>query len=249
MKESDAFVVLTEKAREILFPGSKETGFDRRGRPVEVIPCCVDLENRFAGDREVLRQQYRERLGLNGRYVIVHVGALGGLYLCEEIADIIAASREREPNTFALFLTQSDSKLIEPLLRDRGLDEGDYFIGRVAPDEIEGFLYAADIGLSIVKASYATQSRSPTKIPEYLACGLPIIANSGVGDVDILILDNDVGALVEEFDREAYLRAFDRIESLGNIAGRCRGVADDEFDLKTVGGVRYRRVYLALQKS
>ena len=37
-KESDGFVVLTEKAREILFPGSKETGFDKSGRPVEVIP-------------------------------------------------------------------------------------------------------------------------------------------------------------------------------------------------------------------
>ncbi|MCV4754379.1 hypothetical protein OFC37_33460, partial [Escherichia coli] len=34
MKESDAFVVLTEKARDILFPESRETGRDRLGRPV-----------------------------------------------------------------------------------------------------------------------------------------------------------------------------------------------------------------------
>jgi glycosyltransferase involved in cell wall biosynthesis len=246
MKEADAFVVLTEKAREILFPESKESGFDKLGRPVEVIPCCVDLAKRFAGDRDELRRAVRDKLGVSGRYIIAHVGALGGLYLCEEIADIIAASRMRDPGTFGLFLTQSNPKLIEPLLKQRGFGADDYFIGRVAHDEIEGYLCAADVGLSIVKASYATQSRSPTKIPEYLVCGLPIIANSGVGDVDILIEKNGVGALVESFDRESYLRAFDRIESLGEIAGRCREVATNEFDLRAVGGMSYRRLYSAL---
>src|SRR5688500_891518 len=57
MKESDGFVVLTEKARTILFSESGSTGVDKFGRPVEVIPCCVDLE-RFstanARSREVM---------------------------------------------------------------------------------------------------------------------------------------------------------------------------------------------------
>jgi len=61
-----------------------------------------------------------------------------------------------------------------------------------------------------------------------------------------LIEGRGVGALIEKFDRESYLGAFDRIESLGDIAGRCRTVAGNEFDLKTVGGRRYRRVYSAL---
>ena len=39
---ADAFVVLTHRAREILFPGCSLT--DALGRPIEVIPCCVDLE-------------------------------------------------------------------------------------------------------------------------------------------------------------------------------------------------------------
>src|SRR5207247_1915380 len=39
---ADGFVVLTERARQILFPDSSDT--DPRGRPIEVIPCCVDSE-------------------------------------------------------------------------------------------------------------------------------------------------------------------------------------------------------------
>jgi len=39
LKESDGFIVLTEKAREILFLESREKGCDKFGRSVEVIPC------------------------------------------------------------------------------------------------------------------------------------------------------------------------------------------------------------------
>ncbi len=243
MKEADAFVVLTEKAREILFPESKETGYDRHGRPVEVIPCCVDLEKRFAGDRKVLRQTYREKLGIHGRKVFVHIGALGGLYLTREMAEMLAAFRERDPSVFALFLTQSDQKLIEAELQARGFDTTDYFVGRARPEEIEGYLCASDFGLSFVKATFATASRSPTKIPEYLACGLPLLANAGVGDVDLLIKTYDVGAMIENFDSESYTAAFDKIEGLGDILVHCREVAEKEFDLRSVGGKRYRQVY------
>ena len=243
MKEADAFVVLTEKAREIFFPESKESGFDKLGRPVEVIPCCVDLEKRFSGDREALRQEFREKLGIGGRKVIVHIGALGGLYLTKEMAEMLAVFREKDPTIFALFLTQSDPKLIETELHARGFGASDYFVGRARPDEIEGYLCASDVGLSVVKASYSTASRSPTKIPEYLACGLPILANTGVGDVDLLIQTYNVGALIENFDSESYTAAFDNIEGLGDISRHCREVAEKEFDLRLVGGVRYRRLY------
>jgi glycosyltransferase involved in cell wall biosynthesis len=171
MREADAFVVLTKRAREIL---ADEIG----DRPVEVIPCCVDFERRFSGDREKLRAGYRKRLGVGERRVIVHLGALGGLYLTEEIVELMAVANTRPPGAFALFLTQSDPQIVEPLLLEKGFGAGDYFIGKVPPDEIEGYLYASDIGVSFVKATFATASRSPTKIPEYLACGLPIIANA-----------------------------------------------------------------------
>ena len=52
MKKSDGFVVLTNAAREILFPQLNGTGIDEFGRPVEVIPCCVDLR-RFESARRI----------------------------------------------------------------------------------------------------------------------------------------------------------------------------------------------------
>lgn len=247
MKESDGFVVLTEKARGILFgePGTEENSkFEIRNlKLLEVIPCCVDFETRFPVNVADQRDERRKKLGIAGRKVFVHVGALGGLYLTRELADFMAAAREHDENAYALFLTQSDPTEITSLLRERGFSDGDFFVGRVDPNEIPGYLSASDVGLSFVKATYATQSRSPTKIPEYLAAGLPIIANSGVGDVDSLIHDDNVGVLIDQFDRKTYIDAVERITELGDISERCRVTAIRRFDLKTVGGVRYRRLY------
>src|SRR5271165_4704496 len=81
---ADGFVVLTEKARDILFPGCSDS--DRKGRPVEVIPCCVDLA-RFEAAAALPRKQIRRELGVAGRRVVVYVGALGGFYLTEEMAE------------------------------------------------------------------------------------------------------------------------------------------------------------------
>ena len=261
MKAADGFVVLTEKARVIVFPKSESAvnqaenpsayagGSDLFGRPVEVIPCCVDFEERFAVDRDALRNRIRGELNIDGRFVFVHAGVLGGLYLTEQIADFLQTARERDPKTFALFLTQSDPNLIVQPLLERGFAESDYFAGKVSPAEIPGYLCAADAGLSFVKAGYATQSRSPTKIPEYLACGLPIIANPGVGDVDELIATDRIGVFVKGFGSDNFNAAIDELNKLNadpSLAGRCRQSARKRFDLVNVGGSRYRNIYRRL---
>ncbi|MCB1024845.1 MAG: glycosyltransferase, partial [Acidobacteria bacterium] len=104
LKESDGFVVLTENARQILFPESKETGADRLGRPVEVIPCCVDLA-RFQRADKRFTSRFSEENGLYGRLVIAYVGAFGGWYLTQETIDFLKAAKHKRSEVFALILT------------------------------------------------------------------------------------------------------------------------------------------------
>ncbi len=91
---ADGFVVLTEQARRILFANSAE--YDERGRPVEVIPCCVDLA-RFRTACQLEKEEAKKQLGLTGRRVFAYVGALGGWYAIDEIAEFLHTARELDP--------------------------------------------------------------------------------------------------------------------------------------------------------
>ena len=240
---ADGYVVLTEKARQILFPAqASENGY---ARPVEVIPCCVDLDH-FRADETMTRDEVRRAFGLEGRRVLVYVGSLGGWYLTDEMADLLAAAHRQDAQTFSLILTQSPPAMITERLRTRGLADGDYLVRKISPTEMPRYLLAADVAISFIKSCYSKQSSSPTKMAEYLAAGLPVICNAGIGDLDELIETNRVGVLVREFDEASYLCALAAVAELQcdpDLAARCKASAAARFDLKRVGGARYRRLY------
>ena len=244
-RKSDAFVLLNEKAREIVFPESAETGFDKLGRPVEVIPCCVDLE-RFKNIDPDAKREILSKYNLANRRVVAYIGSFGGWYMTNETADFFSEARKQDKTTFALILTQSDPILISELLRERGFSEKDYLIKKVLPTEIPNYLSLADVAVSFVKKCYSKQASSPTKIAEYLACGLPIVSGAGVGNLDALIEDNNVGVIVRNFDKQSYQAALNQIREFSAEDGfqqRSVKIAENLFDLENVGGRKYRRLY------
>lgn len=243
LRVSDAFVLLTEKAREIVFPGSADS--DNSGRPIEVIPCCVDF-CRFESVAHVSRDALRAELNLSSRRVIVYLGSFGGWYMTDEMTEFLAVAHKQDPATFSMILTQSPRQLVIDKMSARGIKPEDFLVARVNPSEVPRYLKAADIAISFIKACYSKQSSSPTKIAEYLASGLPVICNSGVGDLDKLIEEKRAGALLREFTAEAYLGALKEIDLMKADEGtseRLRAVAREEFDLIRVGRTRYRRLY------
>jgi glycosyltransferase involved in cell wall biosynthesis len=249
LSSADAFVVLTERAREILFAGYADT--DSQGRPIEVIPCCMDAERFKSSDTETAEDVRRE-LNLVGRRVIVYLGALGGWYLTDEMAAFLATAHRQDPNTFSLILTQSQPEMIAGPLRTLGVSDKDYLIRRLAPADVPRYLRAADFSLSFIKTCYSKQASSPTKIAEALASGLPIVSNSGIGDLDVMIEKDKVGAIVREFNEAAYLQALSVVDAMrqtGQVAARCRATAANRFDLATVGGPKYRRLYRRLMEQ
>jgi glycosyltransferase involved in cell wall biosynthesis len=243
MSAADGFVVLTDRARQILFPGCSDT--DVRGRPIEVIPCCVDLrrfEAAQAADRDVLRSE----LGLNGRRVIVYLGALGSWYLTDELAAFLGAAHRQDPTTYSMILTQSPPAQIAGRLSELGVGEDRRTIRCVSPDDVPRYLRAADLAVSFIKRCYSKQASSPTKLAEYLASGLPVICNAGIGDVDELLATDRTGIVIPELTAAAFETALIQADALRrdpDVWARCRASARERFDLSTTGAHRYRCIY------
>ncbi|HKQ51036.1 MAG TPA: glycosyltransferase [Pyrinomonadaceae bacterium] len=239
---SDGVVTLTER----IWPIIKEWE-GLRGRSVahEVIPCCVDLE-RFSFDAAA-REARRAELGLQGRFVVVYSGSVGGWYLTEEMADFFAALSRVRADAHFLWLTPSAHDVVRNILRERGIREGQYTLLAARPADVASYLSAADAGLAFIKPCFSKLASSPTKNAEYLACGLPLIINAGIGDSDALVREEGVGALVNEFTAQEYERAAGDVarllEDAESLRRRTREVAQRLFDVQGVGLERYTRLY------
>jgi glycosyltransferase involved in cell wall biosynthesis len=236
LRRADAVVVLTRRVREWL----AARGLVEADK-VEVIPCCVDFARYDASETEPKSE----------RFELVYAGSVTGLYLLEEMARFFLAVRALAPGAFFRVLTTSDAEESASRLRRVGLSVEDFFVGGASADEVPRYLRRARLGVSFRKATFSQIAASPTKVPEYLAAGLPVVANSGIGDTDELIERERVGVLVGEFGEEEYARAARealRLCEEPGVGARCVEAARRNFDLAAVGGRRYRDVYRRLEE-
>jgi glycosyltransferase involved in cell wall biosynthesis len=233
LRRAEQIVVLTRRMRDWLV-GEGAVGAER----VTVIPCCVDF-SRYAeaGARE------------GGRFEVVYAGSVTGLYLLEEMGRFFAEVRAREPRAFLRVLTTSPHEEAAAVLRRAGLAPGDFWVGSAPAAEVPRHLARARLGLSFRRATFSQIAASPTKVAEYLAAGLPVVSNAGIGDTDRLLEAERVGVVVREFTREEYARAAEAALKLAGepgVGGRCVEAARSHFDLTAVGGARYLEVYRRL---
>ena len=239
IRSADAFVVLTQRVERELF--ANET------RPLAVIPCCVELSRFSVSAAE--RERIRESLGVRDRNVIVYAGSLGTGYLPPEMAAFLSVAKAIDERVFALILTQSDPEILTRHLDDLGFTRNDYRALYVQPEALPSYLAAADVALSMILPSYSRIAASPTKFAEYLAAGLPVVSTRGIGDLDRLIAEEEVGVLLDGLDEDSYRKAFEMIQRLSNdvdLKRRCAAVASREYDLHAIGGARYARLYRSL---
>ena len=240
LRGSDGVVTLTEK----IWPAIKDwEGLQGRDVIHEVVPCCTDL-NRFRFNQND-RDRVRAELSLQDRFVLVYSGSIGGWYLTDKTADFFVALLKRRPNGHFLWLTGGDQGLVEKLMSDRGIKRDQFTVRNVTTDEVSGYLSAADVGIAFYKPTFSRLATSPVKVSEYLACGLPVIVNAGVGDCDTFVAAQKVGAVVKDFSEEEYESTLATIESLlaGGVSARSRAVAEEYFDVQSAGLERYSRLY------
>jgi len=241
---TDGIVTLTER----IWPIIREWQ-GLRGRAVhhEVIPCCVDLSLFKFSDED--RARRRSELGLGDRLTMVYSGSLDGWYLTEQMADFFASFLKQNRDAHLLWLTTGSHDRVRELMRARNVDAENFSVRAVASAEVASYLAAADVGLAFIKRCVSKIASSPTKNGEYLACGLPLVINAGVGDSDLLINEWKAGVLLEDFGEEDYLKAGREIELIAadrEARKKARAVAEQVFNLQTIAGERYASLYEAV---
>jgi glycosyltransferase involved in cell wall biosynthesis len=257
IRRADQIVVLTERMRDWLVEHKL-----KRASEIEVIPCCVDFsrfdEEAATGEatgeaaEEASGEAREETAAAGERFEVVYAGSVTGLYLLEEMGRFFLKIRERRARAFLRIMTQSSSEEAAARLISVGLQRDDFSVGAVAPSEVPAGLRRARLGLSFRKPTFSQLAASPTKVPEYLAAGLPVVCNAGIGDTDDLLNRERVGVIIESFDEESLSEAADKALALTLeplMGERARRAARVHFDLSKVGGTRYRNLYRRLEEQ
>ncbi len=115
---------------------------------------------------------------------------------------------------------------------------------RDMPEAVQGH----DLSVMFFTEGLSKLGSSPTRMAEILGCGLPVIANAGVGDVARIIETYRVGVLVNgpkpEQMKDA-LKALDRLLDDPDLSKRCRHAAEEAFSLS--GGTEtYSQLYASI---
>ena len=105
-----------------------------------------------------------------------------------------------------------------------------------------------DAGLALIRPCFSKIASAPTKLAEYLGCGVPVVGNAGCGDMVRIIEEDRVGVAMADTRPETIETAAQALlDQLLDpfIVDRCVASAGRHFALRE-GADRYRAIYRSL---
>lgn len=180
-------------------------------------------------DRQRIRKQYNIP---EDRYLLLYLGKFGGIYYDEKaVAAFCKRLVDFDPRIFMLTISPNPLEEIKQAYLEAGLQESDFLILYKIPfEEVKAYICACDMGMVAIPPLPSQKYRSPIKIGEYLACGIPFIINKGIADDDILAENEQVGVVFKSLDANDFEAPLQTLKALMNedkttLRNRCRAAA------------------------
>ena len=201
-----------------------------------MIPTCADLD-RFTPplDRP------------SGPTVHGCIGTiLSGWFRTDWLAAWLSAVAQNDTDARFEIVTRDDADRVRVALDPMNKFGDRLTIGPRPSEEMPAAVRGHDLTVMFYAGGEVSElGRSPTRMAEVLGCGLPVVANEGVGDVADIIRRYNVGVVVKDGSYAAMMAALDELKELRSdpdLPSRCRKAAEEVFSLQA-GTEAYRKLY------
>lgn len=205
--------------------------------PLSVIPTCADL-SRFKPPA----------MPKDDNFVLGYVGSVGTWYLFDRVVESFRLLRETHPLARLLVINQNARQYIRERLVAGGIPESAFEVRGVTHKEVPAQIARMSAGVFFYKPSYSRAACAPTKLGEFLGCGVPCLANSGVGDIAQILEAERVGVTMDSLDSAALVEGLGRLLRLmeeRDIQQRCVAAAQRHFSLEQ-GVLQYETAYRSM---
>jgi glycosyltransferase involved in cell wall biosynthesis len=214
-----------------------------------VKPACVDL-NLFS-DKNIKYKKLLENLDLEDKIVCVYSGKFGGIYLGQEVFNLIKIAENFWGDKFRfLLLTSHSDNEIETYRKKSNIDIKTIIKQFVPFKDIPNYIGLGDFALTPVKPVPSKLFCTPIKNGEYWALGLPIIITKNISDDSDIISENEIGYVLKDLSNDEYLNAVIKIDSIikGNsrieVYNKIRPIAEKYRNFKISESI-YSEIYIS----
>ncbi len=240
LNHADYTISLTYKAKDIIH---EFKNFD--ALPIEVIPCCADTSH-FDFNKISSKEQNDLRKFLNLKdddFVICYLGSLGTWYMPDEMMQFFSLLLKKKPEAKFLFITRDNADLVFQLADKYDVPTDAVRVKPAHREDLPTLISLCKASLFFIKPVFSKAASSPTKLAELLGMGIPVICNSGVGDIDKFVPENKLGILIDEINEVGFSKAIEQIDDLEKLSKKhLRQQVENLFSLE-LGAKRYADVY------
>ncbi|MFH5834128.1 glycosyltransferase [Halalkalibaculum sp. DA384] len=241
LKEADHVVTLTKAAEEFLTGKYSSEGMADK---ITTIPTCVNLDLFSMNGQGQQKEQKSEM-------VLGSVGTVSGWFKIDWLFSFYKALKQRIPTISLQFVSRDSADFIKSEAEENGVHPSELKIGSCTYQQVPGKMRNMTVGAFFFEPGFSKLGSAPTRMGEFLACGVPCVANSGVGDVAHIINKYKVGVVIDRTDETTLGEAVHELSKLiedPELAKRCRYAAEDWFSVEK-GVQKYDQIYQGLSRN
>jgi len=236
IQEADVIVSLTAAAVNTI----KSFSYLKGKSPVfKVIPTCADLDIFYPESKKPAQKN---------TFTLMILGNVRALYLFGEMLDCFRILTRLKENSRLVIINREDRNFIEQSLTASSVPRERVTVKSAGHEGVAEEARKADAGIFLIKPTYSKTASMPTKLAEFLACGVPCLTNYGIGDSAKILEESRTGIILRDFKDSTKEEAVKRLVALAEEPGiekRCAQEARKRFSLAR-GVKSYAEIYSQL---
>ncbi len=205
--------------------------------PTTVIPTCANLS------------RFKPMSGASDKaFTLGYVGTAGTRYRFDATAACFKEFLIIRPDAHFLIINRNEHSYIRSVLAVVGVPKSSFTIVSALPEEMPALMGKINMAVFFIRQCFSVQAMAPTRLGEFLGCGIPCLSNTGVGDMAEILEGERVGVAVDTFDPASLHAGLERLLELQAepvIRESCVAAAHKHFSLDE-GVHRYAEVYQSL---
>jgi glycosyltransferase involved in cell wall biosynthesis len=200
---------------------------------IAVIPTCTDLD------------RFRPRVRGERRPPVAGcVGTLSNWYLREQTLAYLAWLGTQIDDLQFLMITREDHATLRRDAMQAGIPEARLTITAVEFRDMPVAMQRLDLGVFFIRPCFSKLASAATKLGEFLASGIPVVINEGIGDSGDIVRRARAGVVLADATPSHFAETAEAVRLLladDDLVRRCREAA--EYFSLDAGVDAYRRLY------